>query len=217
MRLPSLQSLTVEAASCDPVPPLLSGVVPPLRSSDEPPVLCAVAGRSDAGEECIAFLDQPTASRGERVRPAAAFSKPRGVSFSAAAQLMLPALTACAALQAVGIGSPAVAGTPSPRVVVAGSSGRLPALLVQMLCVAGCEPLVAGRAQDVAAIRALGPAVAALDHNAENFALVATARSGGGRLHAVFDTLGCEEEESLVQEYLDAAPQLVEKAASCPV
>ena len=96
-------------------------------------------------------------------------------------------------------------------------SGRLPALLVQMLCVAGCEPLVAGRAQDVAAIRALGPAVAALDHNAENFALVAAARSGGGRLHAVFDTLGCEEEESLVQEYLDAAPQLVANAASCPV
>ena len=39
-------------------------------------------------------------AQGERVRAAAVFRKPRGLTFSAAAQLMLPALTACAALQA---------------------------------------------------------------------------------------------------------------------
>ena len=159
-------TVRVEAACVDEVPPLLAR---PGDSwyrrpgDDQPPVLCAVSGAlsendTSAEAEVVALLEQGSApARGEHVRlgSAVVFRKPRGLSFSASAQLMLPALTACAALQAARLpppGSAAAAGSP-PKVVVAGSTGRLPGLLTQMLRGAGCAPLVAGRAQDADAVR----------------------------------------------------------------
>ena len=181
MRVPTSagSTLRVEAACCDEVPPLLAR---PGDSwyrrpgDDEPPVLCVVAGALQGGDssaEVIALLDQGAApARGERVRlgSAAVFRKPRGLSFSAAAQLMLPALTACAAMQAARLPPPGsqqgAGGGRQAKVVVAGSTGRLPGLLSQMLREAGCAPLVAGRSQDEAAVRGMGAAF--LDHDGES-------------------------------------------------
>ena len=210
MRIPTQSGSTllrVEAACCDEVPPLLAR---PGDSwyrrpgDDDPPVLCAVAGAlsDDTSTEVVALLSQGSApARGERVRlgsAAAVFRKPRGLSFSAAAQLMLPALTACAALQAARLPPPGTGGGGGSRpcVVVAGSTGRLPGLLSQMLRDAGCAPLVAGRAPDAEAVRALGAQF--IDHDAASFAATA------GGVHAVLDVLGREEDPELVQEYMDA-------------
>jgi hypothetical protein len=124
-------TVRMEAACADEVPPLLAR---PGDSwyrrpgDDEPPVLCVVSG-SLGDAEVVALIDQGSApARGERVRlgSAAVFRKPRGLSFSAAAQLMLPALTACAALQAAGLPPPGSvgAGDRQAKVVVAGSTGR---------------------------------------------------------------------------------------------
>ena len=180
MRVPTSagSTLRVEAACCDEVPPLLAR---PGDSwyrrpgDDEPPVLCVVAGALQGGDssaEVVALLDQGAApARGERVRlgSAAVFRKPRGLSFSAAAQLMLPALTACAAMQAARLPPPGSqgAGGRQAKVVVAGSTGRLPGLLSQMLREAGCSPLVAGRSQDEEVVRGWGGA-AFLDHDGES-------------------------------------------------
>ena len=207
-------TVRVEASCVDEVPPLLAR---PGDSwyrrpgDDQPPVLCAVSGAlsddaSSAGAEVVALLEQGSApARGERVRlgSAAVFRKPRGLSFSAAAQLMLPTLTAVAALQAARLpppGSAVAAGSP-PKVVVAGSTGRLPGLLTQMLRGAGCTPLVAGRAQDAAAVRALGGQF--LDHDSASFAETCSA-DDRSCVHAVLDVLGREEAPELVQEYMDA-------------
>jgi hypothetical protein len=201
-------TVRVEAACADEVPPLLAR---PGDSwyrrpgDDEPPVLCVVSG-SLGDAEVVALIDQGSApARGERVRlgSAAVFRKPRGLSFSAAAQLMLPALTACAALQAAGLPPPGSvgAGDRQAKVVVAGSTGRLPGLLSQMLRDAGCAPLVAGRAQDAEAVRARGAEF--LDHDDDSFAATCSV-DDSSCVHAVLDVLGREEDPELVQEYMDA-------------
>ena len=213
MRVPASGStVRVEAACADEVPPLLAR---PGDSwyrrpgDDEPPVLCVVSGAlsDDASTEVVALIDQGSApARGERVRlgsAASVFRKPRGLSFSAAAQLMLPALTACAALQAARLPPPGSlgAGDRQAKVVVAGSTGRLSGLLSQMLREAGCAPLVAGRAQDAEAVRALGAQF--LDHDGDSFAATCSV-DDGSCVHAVLDVLGREEDPELVQEYMDA-------------
>ena len=214
MRIQPGATVQVEASCVDEVPPLLAR---PGDSwyrrpgDDQPPVLCAVSGAlsddtSSAGAEVVALLEQGSApARGERVRlgSAAVFRKPRGLSFSAACHLMLPAFTACAALQAARLpppGSAVAAGSP-PKVVVAGSTGRLPGLLTQVLRGAGCTPLVAGRAQDAEAVAALGGEF--LDHDSTSFAETCSAEDRSC-VHAVLDVLGREEAPELVQEYMDA-------------
>jgi len=206
MRLPT-PSLTVDAAWCGQLPPFVAPAQPQFDNlrlvSEKPAVLSVVAGLSDSGDEVIALLDQPTApSRGDRVTAAAAFTKPRGLGYGSAAQLMLPLLTACVAIETAGVAEAVARCAPErPRVVVAGSTGRLPAMLVQLLHERGADALVAGRSQDADVMRRMG-AAAALDHNTQDWASLYG--EGGGRLHAVLDTLGCEESPELIEEYLDA-------------
>ena len=181
--------MRVEAAWC--------GRVPKVCCNAGPAVLCVAAGLKN-GEEVLGLLDvvNPPA-RGEIASPIVSFRKPRGLGSMAAAQLMLPALTACAALQASGLKA---AHKQPPHVLVAGSSGRLPQILVPLLREAGCEVSVAGRDQDRAAMLALG-AETAFDHNAVSFA---EARGSFGPWFAVLDTLGNDDSPELFEEMLGA-------------
>ena len=205
MRLPNaIPSLTVEAAWSGRLPQFIAPAQPQFDNlrlvGEKPATLTVAAGLSDDGDEVIALLDQPTTpSRGDRVTAAAAFAKPRKLGYGSAAQLMLPLLTACVAMETACIAE-AVARSAAerPRVVVAGSTGRLPAVLVQLLDKRGAEAIVAGRPQDADVMRRMGAATA-LDHNEQDFS-----SQCGGTLHAVLDTLGWEDSPELIEEYLDA-------------
>ena len=168
--------------------------------------LCAVSGSAPNGDQVIALVDMPPPTTGGMIdaRPNMVFSKPRVLSHGAAAQLPWLALTAMAALQSVGlptgrafIGRDAAASTPA-KVVVAGSSGRLPALLVQVLVARGAQPCVASAPDQVVALRQLG-ACDVVDHNVDSFCETL------GSADAVVDCVGREEDTEWLRREFGAA------------
>ena len=171
-------------------------------------LLCAVSGTADepGAEEVIALLDAPPPeeAHGEvvRVRAECCFPKPRRMSHRAAADLPLLALTAAAALHAAGLppGRNAV-GTDSPlpaTVLVAGSSGRLPPLLVELLVARGARPCVAAKKEACERLRRLGAEV--VDHDVTSFALALGGRKNQP-LDAILDCVGAE----MLPEHISAA------------
>ena len=164
--------------------------------SEEPPYLCAVSGKDSSGRELIALLDEPPPPNGAvvRAREERTFAKPRSMSFGAAAQLPALALAAAAALHAVGLptGCASIgASTKVPaHVLIAGSSGRMPALLVQMLAARGTRVCVAAQGK-ATRLRELG-AAEVIDHNEQSFMSVLAERRNRP-LDAVLDCVGAED------------------------
>ena len=179
------------------------------------PLLCAVSGTviSDGAEqEVIAILDEepPTGMGADvNVRETACFKKPKTLSHGAAAQFPFLALTAAAALHSVGL-PPGVAaiGTDSQnpaRVVIAGSSGRMPALLTQVLSARGVETRVAAQAGTKAQTWLDLGAKQVVDHNTVVFSEAFESAD------AVIDCVGRENNAELLRDtmgaiYVSAAP-----------
>ena len=153
-----------------------TGPTAPGESSSKQALVCAASGSSDEGSDVIALLDAPAPDAAGAVavaRDDMCFPKPRSMSHKAAAQLPMLALTAAAALLTVGLppGASSVGmGADRPAtVLVAGSSGRLPELLVQVLAARGAHAMVAAASDaDAARLTALG-ARAAVNYNVESF------------------------------------------------
>ena len=130
------------------------------------------------------------------------FDKPMRMSHSAASQLPMLVLTCAAALHSVGLPTKAnsigsSSATPA-TVVIAGSSGRLPSLLTQVLSARGARPVVAAAEADAPALLKLG-AQRVFDHNSESFG------DALGAADAVVDCVGQEDETDWLQEQLGAA------------
>lgn len=146
-------------------------------------VLTAVAGRTADGREVVALLDEPLpqaplfppmSSVYVNARAEACFTKPSVMSVEAASQFPLLALRAAVALDQVGcsvakIGNGSDHPPVSKAILVAGSAGRLPALLVQLLFCCGVYSIVAARSSDAEGLSRLG-ANRVLDHNREDWA-----------------------------------------------
>ena len=169
-------------------------------------LLCAVSGSSVTGEEVIALVDAPPPAAGGSIdaRTNMVFDKPRKLSHGAAAQLPWLALTAVAALHSIGlppgrasVGYDASASAPA-KVLVAGGTGRLPSLLVQVLAARGAQPYVASNADQLASMRELG-ACEAIDHNVDSFC------DALGSADAVVDCVGREEESEHLRRGFGAA------------
>lgn len=186
-------------------------------SSDDP-VLHAVSGTAvDDGSECIALLDASaaalTAGNNVDVREVATFRKPARMTHAAASQLPFLALTVAAALHSAGL-PPGVAsiGTDSTlpaRVVIAGSSGRLPTLLAGVLTARGVDTYVAAKdGAEVSALQRIGVHEDnVVDHNAVSFC------EAFGSADAVIDCVGREQDASARElrrafgaVYVSAAP-----------
>jgi hypothetical protein len=186
------------------------------------PTLVGIAGLAADGSEVVALLDGPWL--GDSVVGAQAslcFDKPPNMSFDQAAQFPLLALRAAAALDRLGLDVPACVGSAGPprrstsssgatadeTVLVAGSAGRMPSLLVQLLRQCGVRAVVASRAKDADALTELG-AERVIDHDCDSWAqllsnecvtLLRTRPAAG-----VLDCVGEEEIPELVQEQLGA-------------
>lgn len=215
-----LRSVTPLSTTLSPIPALFAGwgsvkySSPSSLTSGVDLCLCAVSGQDEDGRDVIALLDEapeagsssPMTARAECI-----FAKPKAMSHAAASQLPLLALTAAAALHAVGLppGGASV-GTRSPvpaHVLIAGSSGRLPALLVQVLASRGARVCVAAQ-DDARQLERLG-ADEIINHNEESFSTVLAGRRNRP-LDAVLDTVGAENPSNLRQEsgaaYVSLAP-----------
>ena len=172
----------------------------PSAITSEETYLCSVSGRDANGREVIALLDEPAPPTDAVASPreALTFAKPRRMSHSAAAQLPLLALTAAAALHAVGLPpGRASIGSDSPvpaHILIAGSSGRLPALLVQVLAARGARVCVAAQDEATRKLLQLG-AAEVIDHNRQSFLTVLGERKTRP-LDAVLDCLGAEQAEA---------------------
>lgn len=202
-----MMRVSIKAASVTPVSmPLFSGWGLISRPDTEPPhedaLLCAVSGVA-GGKEVIALVDEPPTNSGEiEARPAMVFDKPRRMSHGAASQLPMLVLTCAAALHSVGLPTEAFSiGSSSSApatVVIAGSSGRLPSLLTQVLASRGARPVVAAAEADAPALLELG-AQMCIEHNVESFS------DALGKADAVVDCVGREDETEWLQERLGAA------------
>ena len=210
--------ITPAKAAVNPCPGLFAGwgsvsYNSPAALSDDELCLCTVTGHDADGREVIALLDEPPTDSSAPVmaRAECTFTKPKSTSHGAACQLPLLALTAAAALHAVGLPSgKATIGTTSPmpaHVLVAGSSGRLPGLLVQVLRSRGARVSVAAQ-DDGRQLRDLG-ADEIIRHNEDNF-LTVVAERRNRPLDAVLDTVGAEEPMNMRQQvgcaYVSLAP-----------
>lgn len=218
--------LVVEGSACAPLPAVVhstwgsvlcqSRAQPSQRSA---PLCCAVAGRVvsssedtrtgvQEGSDVIALLERGTSAlRGETVDANEVFEKPSRISYAHAARLPLLLLTATSALQRSGLLDESSAA--GKRVLLTGSSGVTPSLLVQLLSQRGVAPLVAGLGSAPADLCALG-AAGTLDPLAEDFAakVLAAATDEEGSLAAVMDVLGDEDETALLEERLGETPLL---------
>lgn len=146
----------------------------PMGGAPPEPILSCIAGKDATGREVIALLDEPLPSQTPfgtttvHARASATFEKPPSMGAAQAASFPLVTLRAAAALERVGWGGEARQ-TDSPTALVAGSSGRMPPLLVQLLLSRGVRPVVAARAQDAEELRRLG-ASRVIDHDSEDWA-----------------------------------------------
>ena len=216
MRLPTSASVKIKPVSISTaeVPRIFDGwgsvsfSSPSSVASDEPLCLCAVSGTDEAGRQVIGVLDEPPPSGNGRVsaRRACTFAKPKSMSHGAAAQLPLLALTAAAALHAVGLppGRSSI-GSDSKvpaHCLVAGSSGRLPTLLVQVLAARGVRVCVA--AQDAGSEMLGFGASEVINHNEYSF-LTALAERRNRPLDAVLDCVGQEVAPQVLREHAGAA------------
>eukprot|EP00967_Tisochrysis_lutea_P151526 scaffold294951_cov32-Tisochrysis_lutea.AAC.1 len=200
------------------------------------PHLCVAAGTMcdadgephDGAREVIGFVRSSKAPRrGEVVSvEMQPFVKPRGVSWDGAARLPLLLLTACAALDRVGVH---MGGNHAGKtVMVAGSSGPLPPLLASLIDYRGAQPLVVGTGPALSRIASQnrrshidgsGCKVSTLDfHDAllgsSISSLIAPAPTSSadfvlglentgpfdGELGGVIDVIGCEDEPWLIEE-----------------
>ena len=221
--------IDVMAASASAVSPLFSGWGTVTRdggvASSAPPILCACSGRDASGRDVIALLDAPT-EPGAVVEPrdsSMVFARPsqpgaKPWSHAAAAQLPLLALTAAAALHSVGLpaGSASIGHETNvpANLCIAGSSGRLPGLLVQIAAARGIRTCVAARCDASKRLREMG-AAEVIDHDAVSFSTAFGARKSQP-LDAVFDCIGVEAEgaaatnEALGATYVSlASPSLI--------
>lgn len=201
--------IQVASSSVAAVDPLLFGGFGDARAcAGRQETLLSVVSGTDAasGAEVLALLDELPPPQGECVsaRSMACFPKPRRMSHGASAQLPFIALTAAAALHTVGLppGSASIGSNSAlpATVVVAGSSGRLPGLLVQLIAARGARAWVAAQRDAVGRLRELG-AAEVVDHDCESFSMV----YGGRRstpLDAVLDCVGAEQESNSIHQAL---------------
>jgi NADPH:quinone reductase-like Zn-dependent oxidoreductase len=218
------RTVEVVAASTAPISSRLFagwGQIEPGRASvPGEAVLCACSGRDAAtNQDVIALLDEP-AQIGASVAVDARFcferrpSKLRTSLFNpwthaAAAQLPLLALTAAAALHSVGLPTSCRSiGTESKvpaTVLVAGSSGRLPSLLVELIAARGARPCVAAHKQACERLRGLG-ASEVIDHDDLSFSSSFGVRQSDQQpLDAVLDCVGAESSPDPIRRALGAA------------
>jgi len=126
------------------------------------------------------------------------------MSFREAARYPLTALHAAAAFHRLGWRLPSRADTTEGvekvdcAVLIAGSSGRMPYFLVELLTCCGRRPIVAARGSDMEALRKLG--VQTVNHDHDSFSTVLSK----DRIAAVFDCVGIEECPQVLQEQLGA-------------
>jgi NADPH:quinone reductase-like Zn-dependent oxidoreductase len=174
-------------------------------------LLCACSGVSETGEDVIALLKEP-ARAGATVEACesmcfARSAKRRSWTHAAAAQLPLLALTAAAALNTVGLptgkGQIGFETKVSANVLVAGSSGRLPDLLVQILAARGARACVAAQRDASDRLCALG-AAEVIDHDELSFSTAFGARKSQP-LDAVLDVVGSESASDSIHKTLGAA------------
>ncbi|EOD34949.1 hypothetical protein EMIHUDRAFT_110986 [Emiliania huxleyi CCMP1516] len=187
--------ISVAASHVEPIDMRLHGgwgsvAAPPLASDaaqdDGETLCCAVSGAAaDGSGDVIALVDSAEPSPSVEARRALCFSKPRSLSHVAAAQLPILVLTAAAALHSV---------------LIAGSTGRLPKLLVELLSARGARPCVAAAEGGADALQRAG-ASAVFNYHAESF----TEQLAGTGLSAVVDVVGREEEPGWVREALGCA------------
>jgi len=129
------------------------------------------------------------------------FALPEALDSEAAVRLPHLLLCAQAALQRAGLSNEAAAA--DKHVLIAGSAGTLPWILVQLLLNRGAMPLVAGVAECESFARFTDlTGVATLDVSQPSFSEVVAGAASAGRLHAVMDCLGCEEAPELIEERL---------------
>ena len=181
-------------------------------ASSELLTVCAAAGVAPGGREVVALVPNkvPRFAATVEVRDALVLPKPRCISFGAAAQLPLIALTASAALSTIGLPPRrAFVGTEKltkpATVLVAGGSGRTPQLLVALLHARGARAVAAVPAAEREAYETLGAALT-VDHGIDGLGM-----EQAGEVDAVIDTLGREPEplrlrEALGALYVSAAP-----------
>ena len=160
-------------------------------------LLCAVSGTDVvSGRDIVAVLDAPPQKSSGLVveaRPSMCFSKPE-MSHGAAAQLPLLALTASAALHTVGLppgrGSIGSSSSVGATVVIAGSSGRLPMLLYQLLAARGAKPCMAAQPAASEELGRLGVGEI-VDHDRQSFTDLFGGEATDG-VDAVLDCVGVE-------------------------
>lgn len=150
------------------------------------------------GSDVIALVERSTcASSGETVAVKEVFPMPRGLSYSRAACLPLQLLTVTAALQ-----SAQLLGTAGKRVLIAGSSGTMPNLLLQMLAQHRVSALVAGlgsRPESLCASADASAGASALDAAVGDFSARVLEAASGGDLAAVIDVLGAEDQIAIIE------------------
>ena len=214
-----MRTISVAAASTTAVRTSLfagwGSIKPGTASVPGEALLCACSGQDAAtGEQVIALLEAP-AWPGTAVQAQAdnCFARPtRGRhelnkwTHKAAAQLPLLALTVAAALHTVGLPTGrASIGTEAnvpANVLIAGSSGRLPELLVQLVAARGARPYVAAHRDACDRLRSLG-AAEVIDHDAISFSSAFGARRRP--LDAVLDCVGVEGNADAIHAALGAA------------
>ena len=197
----------------------------PFAPSPGTPMLTAVAGTAADGRAVLALLDEPLQQSpmmivlgGGQVTPQASlcFDKPPSMSDDEAAAFPLLALRAAAALDRLGWRvSSGEQGRGSQQedatVLVAGSAGRMPSLLVQLLAACGARPVVAARAKDAERLSRIG-ADRVIDHDCDDWAALlcdecSTTRvcTPSTRVSAVLDCVGDEEIPQFMEEQLGAS------------
>ena len=172
-------------------------------------LLCSVAGESDGGKLVIGLMDSvPMQSNtiGQTVEASMVFDCPSRISkrsVSAAAAFPYLALTAAAALHSVGlppgrasIGMDRASGPAT--VVIAGSAGRLPAFLAEVLAARGAQPVVAVAEDAVPEFTGRFGVDCIVNHNRESFC------SRVGAADAVIDCIGREEETYFLRDAMGA-------------
>jgi len=211
------QTVRVQAAYVQPVGTVVSGTwgnvlcqPSALPSASRDSVLCVVSGTADGGRDDIIALveDSKLPTRDDHVEAVSVFPKPTRVPHRLAARLIHPLLTAAAALECTGLQSGS-----APKVLIAGSTGAMPALLVQLLRSRGADPIVAGFGATLEPLARLGAET--WDVTDETFPDRLAQVAEQGRLDAVLDVIGREDEPMLLQERLGASYASLASSSLC--
>ena len=176
-------------------------------------LLCACAGSDQSGNEVIALLDAP-AVQGATVEALSEYCWKRSATLAgrpwthgAAVQLPLLALTVASALHTVGLptgqSSVGLNSKVPANLLITGSSGRLPGLLVQLATARGVRTCVAAQSGACQQLLSLG-AAEVIDHNVVSFSAAFGSRKGQ-ILDAVLDCVGVEGTPEAIRTALGAS------------